>query len=155
MPDCRRPIARSNRASSDWRTKGRARVINRYVSSDEEKQLFAASDVVLLPYRRHFPISAVLVRAIGAGLPVIASDEQLLGRLVREHHLGILFRSGDARALQHAIESAAQATEEQMARWQAAARAAAPNWTKQKFCDALDSSFNHVVSRLSTGLGAG
>ncbi len=58
---------------------GRARVINRYVSSDEEKQLFAASDVVLLPYRRHFPTSAVLMRAIGAGLPVIASDEQLLG----------------------------------------------------------------------------
>ena len=134
---------------------GRARVINRYVSSDEEKQLFAASDVVLLPYRRHFPISGVLVRAIGAGLPVIASDEGLIGRLVREHTLGILFRSGDARTLQQAIETAAQAPQEQMARWQAAAHAAAPNWTKQAFCGALDTSFNYAVSRLSTGLGAG
>ena len=50
-----------------------------------------------------FGSSGVLVRAIGAGLPVIASDEQLIGRLVREHGLGIVFSPGDADALRHAI----------------------------------------------------
>src|SRR5262249_7728172 len=63
---------------------GKARVIARYVSADEEKKLFAASDVVLLPYQRHEGSSGVMVRAIGAGLPVIASDERLMGRLVRD-----------------------------------------------------------------------
>ena len=33
---------------------GRARLINRYVSVTEEKNCFAASDVVLLPYLNHF-----------------------------------------------------------------------------------------------------
>lgn len=121
---------------------GRAHVINRYISNDEERQLFAASDVVLLPYRHHFGISGVLVRAIGAGLPVIASDEQLLGRLVREHDLGILFWSGDRAALQAAMKQMAQTSDAEMAHWQAAARAAAPNWTREAFRAALTGAFD-------------
>jgi glycosyltransferase involved in cell wall biosynthesis len=136
-------------------SRGRARVINRYVSNEEEKQLFAAGDVVLLPYRRHFGSSGILVRAIGAGLPVIVSDEELIGRLVRERDLGILFRSGDARALQQAIEHVAHASQQDMLRWQAAARTAAPNWTRAAFRDALVASFDHAVRRLTAQSGAG
>lgn len=136
-------------------SRGRARVINRYVSNEEEKQLFAAGDVVLLPYRRHFGSSGILVRAIGAGLPVIVSDEELIGRLVRERDLGILFRSGDARALQQAIEHVAHASQQDMSRWQAAARTAAPNWTRAAFRDALVASFDHAVRRLTAQSGAG
>ncbi len=129
---------------------GRARVIDRYVSNDEEKQLFAASDAVLLPYIRHFGSSGVLMRAIGAGLPVIASDEELVGRLVRDHGLGVLFRSGDTRALRGAIESVARASSAQMAQWQAAARAVAPTRTQRAFGEALSEAFQHALSR---GLG--
>jgi glycosyltransferase involved in cell wall biosynthesis len=123
---------------------GRARVIDRYIFNAEEKQLFAASDVVLLPYRRHFGISGVLVRAIGAGLPVIASDEQLLGRLVREHDLGLLFPSGDVRALRAAIAQLTRAPADDMARRQAAVRAAAPSWTRAAFRTALLAAFDRA-----------
>jgi glycosyltransferase involved in cell wall biosynthesis len=129
--------------------RGRARVIDRYVTDEEEKSLFAASDFVLLPYHRHFGVSGVLMRAIGAGRPAIVSDEELLGRLTRERGLGILFRSGDAVALQHAIERAALASQEDRARWQAAVRADAPNWTQSAFCDALIASFKDAVERLN------
>jgi glycosyltransferase involved in cell wall biosynthesis len=136
-------------------SRGRARVINRYVSDEEEKQLFAAADVVLLPYRRHFGSSGILSRAIGAGLPVVASDEELIGRLVRERDLGVLFRPGDARALQQAIERVAHAPQQDMSRWQAAARTAAPNWTRTAFRDALVASFDHAVRRMSEQSCAG
>lgn len=124
---------------------GRALVINRYVSVEEEKQLFAASDLVLLPYIKHFGISGVLVRAVGAGLPVIVSDEELLGRLVREHGLGPLFRSGDASALRQVIEQTARVSDAEMSRWQAAARAWAPNCSREAFREALVGSFEPIA----------
>lgn len=128
---------------------GRARVINRYVSNEEERLLFAASDVVLLPYIRHFGSSGVLMRAIGAGLPVIASSEELVGRLVRDFGLGVLFRSGDTHALHDAIESVARASPAQMAQWQAAARAVAPTHTQRAFGEALSAAFQYALSRLA------
>lgn len=134
---------------------GRACVIDRYVSNAEEKLLFAASDVVLLPYRRHFGISGVLMRAIGAGLPAVVSDEGLLGRLVREHDLGVLFRSGDGRELQEAIEQMARAPEPEMTRRKAAVRAAAPQWTRAAFrCALLAALEGGARPQTSRDLGA-
>src|SRR5207249_2706334 len=95
----------------------RARVISRYVFEPEEKLLFAASDIVLLPYLKHFGNSAVLSRAAGAGKMVIASDEELVGWLVRKHDLGLLFRSGDVSGLQQSITQAIQATPTTLSRW--------------------------------------
>ena len=129
--------------------RGRARVVNRYITDDEEKEYFAASDIVLLPYLRHFGISGVLMRAIGAGLPVIVSEDGLIGRLARERNLGIPFRSGDASALGRAIERAARASPEEMARWQASVRADAPNWTRAAFRDAMLGSFDTAVMQLN------
>ncbi len=85
---------------------GRGLLINRYVSAEEEKLGFAAADLVLLPYLNHFGTSGVLSRAMAAGKPVIVSDEQLLGRLTREHGLGQLFPSGNAGALRESIREA-------------------------------------------------
>lgn len=100
---------------------GRAKVISRYIYEEEEKQLFAASDIVLLPYIKHFGNSAVLSRAGGAGKMVIASDEELVGKLVRKHELGLWFESGNAAALRQSIERAVNASPEEITRWQAAA----------------------------------
>ena len=125
--------------------RGRARVINRYVSAEEEKQLFAASDLALLPYRRHFGISGILVRAIGAGVPVIASDEELLGRLVREQGLGLLFRSGDSDALRRAIEQAATVSVDELRAWQDAARAGASYWSPEAARIALVNAFRQIA----------
>ena len=86
---------------------GRALVLDRYVSTAEEKLCFDACDVVLLPYVNHFGTSAVLFRAAATGRRIIASDEQLLGRLVRDHQLGLLFQSGNATALAATVREAA------------------------------------------------
>ena len=83
--------------------RGSAKVLDRYVSSDEEKWCFQTADVVLLPYINHFGTSGVLSRAASAGKYIIASDEQLVGRLVRKHGMGSVFASGDAKALADAI----------------------------------------------------
>ena len=81
--------------------------MNRYVSAEEEQQLFAACDAVLLPYIRHQGASGVLSRAAGAGKPVIASDEYLIGHLVRQYGMGLLFESGNVLEFQNAIVQAA------------------------------------------------
>jgi len=83
--------------------RGSAQVLDRYVSSDEEKWCFESADAILLPYIDHFGTSGVLSRAASAGRFIIASDEQLVGRLVREYGLGSVFKSGDAKALAEAI----------------------------------------------------
>ncbi len=85
---------------------GRGMVLNRYVDKREEELCFAACDVVLLPYVRHFGSSGVLSRAAAAGKMALASDEGLLARRVSEHGLGILFRSGNAAALRNAMSDA-------------------------------------------------
>lgn len=125
---------------------GRAMVINRYVSAEDERALFGASDFVLLPYRRHFGISGVLVRAVGAGVPVVVSDEELLGRLVSEHELGLLFPSGDTRALSNTIKVAAESSETQVAHWHAALQAFAPQCSRSAFREALVGALNHAIA---------
>jgi glycosyltransferase involved in cell wall biosynthesis len=115
----------------------RAVFINRYVSTEEEKMVFAAADFVLLPYLNHFGSSGVLARAGGAGKPVIASDEQLVGRLVRKYHLGPLFASGNIQALQQAITQCLSASPAELARWQAGAQIFAQACSRAAFQAAL------------------
>jgi len=87
-------------------TSGRAKVMNRYVSDVEEALCFCAADAVLLPYINHFGSSGVLSLAAGAGKMVIASDDGLVGRRVLEHKLGLLFSSGNTKALGKSMSQA-------------------------------------------------
>jgi glycosyltransferase involved in cell wall biosynthesis len=128
-------------ALSELVQRKQAAVIDRYVSEHEEKQLFAASDVVLLPYIGHCGSSGVLSRAAGAGKVVIASDEQLIGRIVRENGLGILFPSGDINFLQAAIQRALTSSEAQLSKWQTASRKFGQLCSRSAFRDALLCSF--------------
>jgi len=116
---------------------GSACVIDRYVSEAEEKLLFAAADVVLLPYVGHFGASGVLSRATAAGKLVIASEEQLLGRLTRERGLGLLFPPGDAGALRQRILTAADMTLEESRRFRRAAAEYATRYSRGAFRSAL------------------
>jgi glycosyltransferase involved in cell wall biosynthesis len=116
---------------------GRACLINRYVSMAEEKNCFAASDVVLLPYLNHFGTSGVLSRAMAAGKPVIVSDEQLLGRLTREQGLGLLFPSGDIKLLRQKIQEATVFSSETTARFSAAVHAYARRYSREAYRRAL------------------
>jgi glycosyltransferase involved in cell wall biosynthesis len=100
------PDAETARGLDELVHRNRAQVINRHVSVEEEKTCFAACDTVLLPYINHFGSSAVLSRAAAAGKPVIVSDEQLIGRMTREHKLGLLFPTGNATALSSVMKQA-------------------------------------------------
>jgi glycosyltransferase involved in cell wall biosynthesis len=115
----------------------RARLLDRYVSVEEEKMCFAASDAVLLPYLNHFGSSGVLSRAMSAAKPVIASDEQLLGRLTREHRLGLVFPSGNPAALRDCIRRVTQFSAADTAPFAAAARAYAGIYSRAAFRAAL------------------
>lgn len=119
------------------RSQGRAEVVNRYVSAEEEKQLFAACDMVLLPYIHHLDGSGVLSRAAGAGKPALASDEYLIGHVVRHYGMGLLFPSGNVPELQTAMIHAASASGEEMAKWRAGAQAYAKNCSRDAFRSAL------------------
>jgi glycosyltransferase involved in cell wall biosynthesis len=119
------------------RTQGRAEIVNRYVSAEEEKQLFAACDAVLLPYIRHLDGSGILSRAAGAGKPAIASDEYLIGHVVRQYGMGLLFESGNVPALQQAIEQVASASAGEISKWQAGAQVYAKNCSRGAFRSAL------------------
>ena len=129
-----KPLARN---LESLRSQGRAEIVNRYVSAEEEKQLFAACDMVLLPYLRHLDGSGVLSRAAGAGRPVLASDEYLIGYVVRHYGMGLLFPSGDVPALKNAITRAASASGEELAKWRAGAQAYAKNCSRGAFRSAL------------------
>jgi glycosyltransferase involved in cell wall biosynthesis len=130
----------------------RARLLDRYLTVEEEKMCFAASDVVLLPYLNHFGTSGVLSRAMSAGKPVIVSDEQLLGQLTREHGLGLLFPSGNVDALRDCIRHAAEFSPAETAGFSTAARNHAARCSRDAYREALLKALGIPVS--SRGQGA-
>lgn len=129
--------ARIAKALERFASEGRAFLIKRYVTDTEERLLFGAADFVLLPYVGHFGSSGVLSRAAGARRPVIASDEGLVGRLVREHNLGLLFSTGNVDELAVAMRKAMQADPSERERWQFALAAYARTCSFDAFRDAL------------------
>lgn len=64
--------------------------------------LVAAADLVVLPYDRHVGSSGFLMRAAGAGVPVLTQAYGLMGHLVRTHRLGRTVE-GTAPALARAL----------------------------------------------------
>jgi len=117
--------------------RGQARVLNRYLTPEEEELCFAAADVVLLPYQGHFGSSAVLSRAAAAGKVVIASNEGLIARRVTDHDLGALFESGQVKDLIAAMASAMAMGDAERSRRQLAARRYATTCARPAFTAAL------------------
>ncbi len=62
---------------------------DRFVPDAEIQQLIEGADLVLLTYQQHIGSSNVLVRAAGAGVPVLASHHGLVGAQVRGRGLGL------------------------------------------------------------------
>lgn len=125
------------KALRELEAQGRALVLNRYVSGPDERRCFCASDAVLLTYIHHFGSSGVLSLAAAAGKMVIASDEGLIGQRVRNHKLGLLFKSGDWSELQKCLARAASTSEADRAGYQKAALAYGASCTRTAFRDAL------------------
>ncbi|MGD9881341.1 MAG: glycosyltransferase [Reyranella sp.] len=80
------------------------RIEDRRLDRDELEALVARSDVVLAPYQRFVGSSGVLLWAARAGRPVLAQDYGLIGRLTRDHHLGVAVDTTDKERLAAAIE---------------------------------------------------
>jgi glycosyltransferase involved in cell wall biosynthesis len=120
---------------------GRALVINRYVTPEEEKNAFSACDIVLLPYIGHFGSSGVMAQAAAAAKSMIASDENLVGARVRDYRLGWLFPSGDATRLRQVIDEAARAAPERLAEFASGAVAYSRVFSRAAFRRSLLASF--------------
>lgn len=84
------------------------RVDDRRLDDTELAGLVRRSDVVLAPYQRFVGSSGVLLWAARAGRPVLAQDFGLVGRLTRDHGLGVAVDSSDpaqlARQIAHMVE---------------------------------------------------
>jgi glycosyltransferase involved in cell wall biosynthesis len=128
------------------RSHGHATIINRYVSAEEEKQLFAACDMVLLPYIHHLDGSGVLSRTAGAGKPALASDEYLIGHVVRSYKMGLLFPACDVAALKNAIARAVSASSEELAQWRAGALDYARTCTRAAYRKTLVTSVQAALA---------
>jgi len=86
------------------RKASRLHELNTYLSHEEERLVFKASDVVWLGYRSsHHGASGVLIQAGMTGLPVIACDEGLIGWLTEKNNLGVVVSPGNSRGVAEAI----------------------------------------------------
>ncbi|HKU94705.1 MAG TPA: glycosyltransferase [Vineibacter sp.] len=82
----------------------RLQLDDRWLPATELDALVATSHVVLAPYQRFVGSSGVLLWAAQAGLPVLTQDFGLLGRLVRDHRLGLTADTTDPARLAAGIE---------------------------------------------------
>lgn len=106
-----------------------------FVAADEIQSHVAAADAVLVLYNaEHVGSSGFLMRASGAGVPVVSTDDGLMGHLTRVHRLGRAVPPEPA-AIAHAL---AEAADDPRAGFDAASAAAfAEARTVEAFTDAL------------------
>jgi glycosyltransferase involved in cell wall biosynthesis len=76
----------------------------RFVADQEVGELLAAADIVALPYRE-IDASGVLMTAISAGVPIVASRVGLFNELLEDGKHGHLIDIEDHVALARALES--------------------------------------------------
>jgi glycosyltransferase involved in cell wall biosynthesis len=79
------------------------RIDDRRLDRGELAALVRRSDVILAPYQKFVGSSGVLMWAAVNGRPVLAQDYGLVGRLTREHRLGISVDSCDPAQLAYEI----------------------------------------------------
>jgi len=88
------------------------RIDDRRLDRAELDGLVSQSAVILAPYQRFVGSSGVLLWAARAGRPVLAQSFGLVGRLTRDHRLGIVADSSDpaklAAEIQHMVEGGPQ-----------------------------------------------
>jgi hypothetical protein len=88
-PELRPELERRRRMLAGERPELWLRIDDRRLESRELGVLVRQSDVVLAPYQRFVGSSGVLLWAALNARPVLAQDSGLVGRLTREHRLGV------------------------------------------------------------------
>ena len=97
---------------------------------EELPRFFAQADVFVLP-SRYDGWGVVVNQALGAGLPILCSDQVGAGRdLVRDEVNGLHFPAGDASALRAAMARCME-DRQRLTAWGAASRKEAAEWTPE------------------------
>jgi glycosyltransferase involved in cell wall biosynthesis len=82
----------------------RTAIFDYYVPEGMKPLFFGGADAIVLSYTKVFkPTPSMLWETVKYGLPVISSDANLLGKLVRKYNLGILFKAENSDSLIDAI----------------------------------------------------
>lgn len=71
---------------------------NKFIPHDEVKHYYAASDLVVLPYKRIYQ-SGVLMMSLSYEKAVLVSDLEPLTDLIKDNDTGFVFKSGDDYSL--------------------------------------------------------
>lgn len=79
-------------------------LINRYIAQSEEDFLFKHADFIAIPYISHYGSSNILSKAAFYTKPVVASDYDLIGKLVNKYELGLTFTNNNAESLAAVID---------------------------------------------------
>ena len=82
---------------------GHASLMEEFVSESDFIEYFSAADVVLLPYRKFRFSSGILVNALNAGRPALASDYGMIGEIVKKSAAGNCFKEGSVTSLSKAM----------------------------------------------------
>lgn len=83
---------------------GLAELSDDFVSEDDFIEYFAASDCVVIPYRKFRFSSGILANAMMAKRPVICSDYGLIAKTIKKYNFGICYKHGSSRALAQELE---------------------------------------------------
>jgi hypothetical protein len=78
---------------------------DRFVSDLELNEHICAADLVLTLYERSYGSSSIVIRAATSARPVIATNQGLVGYLVREHRLGAVVNVCDIAAVADSLRS--------------------------------------------------
>ena len=83
------------------------RLILRYLTDAEFQTILSACDIIVLPYRKCFNgASGPLAEVVWNKKIIVGSDHGSLGAVIKEHHLGYVFKSEDTHSLSQALEKA-------------------------------------------------
>jgi len=93
---------------------GKVIINNSYIPEEEKRYYFAASDAILLSYKKSFLVEASMFReAAKFRLPSITSDVGGLGELARRYRTGLVFEAENAVSLRGALYSFINSSQEQ------------------------------------------
>ena len=94
---------------------GRLLLMDRFLDRETYRRVFAAVDLMAVPYPGFFGVSSVLLESLAAGRPVLANGAGWCGEIVRTFDAGstcdVLDPEDFARTLRHALNRSETYTE--------------------------------------------
>lgn len=82
---------------------GSIQVLDRFVTPEEEYDVFEYSDIVWLGYKDFYVMSGVMVQAGKMGLPVVVTDKGLTSWMTRKYKTGLEMKLSDKKSISSAV----------------------------------------------------